>query len=343
MNLEAKHGALEVSVLMSCYNGARWLHEAVGSVLAQSFRDFELLLVDDGSKDNTLELVRAYAAKDSRVKVLAKPNSGLADSLNAGLALAKGKWIARVDQDDICEPDRLARQLAFVKRHPGLILLGSGFVEINEAGDILKKHCYPSSHDALVRRLERLQGFFPHSSAFYLADAVRKSGGYNVRFTRAEDWRLWLELSLQGEVSCLPEALVRIRKHAGQMSLDNNGARQFCDAAAATVCHFLSRKGVQDPSGNPDKEAWDSFLNWVDAKLAGNGALARRCAWGKARCAFFASGSGGLGAVKCVWSLLMSGYAVELLIEKFYGSRLPAKLAQEWEQQINKCINKASC
>lgn len=330
MNTPLKEGKIEVSVLMSCYNGGRWLREALSSVLSQTFRDFELIIVDDGSKDNTLEIIREYAAEDDRIVVISKSNTGLADSLNTGLALAKGAWIARVDQDDLCEPVRIERQLAFARSHPGVVLLGTGFSEINEDSSVIKEHHYPSGHAALVRRLERLQGFFPHSSAFYQAEAARSVGGYNMRITRAEDWRLWLELSLKGKVACIPETLVRIRKHAGQMSLDNNGARQFCDAAAATVCHLLRKNGDTDPSTTPDPEAWGRFLLWIDNEIAGHGALARRKAWGEARCAFFSSGNGVSGAIKCAWRILLSGYAIELLCEKFFGSRLPEKLARDW-------------
>lgn len=340
MTTPVKQVIPEVSVLMSCYNGGRWLGEAIESVLAQTYRDFEFVIVDDGSKDNTLDIIRKYAAMDARIVVVQKSNTGLADSLNTGLASAKGAWIARVDQDDLCEPVRIERQLAFAHAHHGVVLLGSGFSEIDEHAAVIKKHAYPSGHAALVSRLEHLQGFFPHSSAFYKAAAVNSVGRYNIRITRAEDWRLWLELSLKGDIACLPEPLVRIRKHAGQMSLDNNGARQFCDAAAATVCHLLRKNGDTDPSTTPDPKAWTRFLVWIDNEIAGHGALVRRKAWGEARCAFFYSGNGVSGTIKCARRILMSGYAIELLYEKFFGSRLPEKLAREWVAAGKELSNK---
>jgi glycosyl transferase family 2 len=326
----------EISVLMSCYNGSRWLAEAIDSVLAQTFKNFEFILVDDGSKDNTLEIIRAYVARDARVVVVSKKNTGLADSLNTGLALAKGAWVARIDQDDLCEPYRLERQLVFASGHQGLVLLGSGFAEIDERGKMVKDHRYPQDHAGLVARLERLQGFFPHSSAFYRAGTARRVGGYNTRITRADDRRLWLELSLQGEIACLPESLVRIRKHPCQMSLDNKGARQFYDAAAATVCHFLQKAGCNDPSVCESQDEWIAFLAWVESRMEHLGAFERRKAWTEARAEYLAMENRQVGLLRFGTRLLQSGCASSLLLEKFFGTSLPKRLAREWiKRQYN--------
>jgi len=99
-----------ITVLMSCYNAERWLDEAVRSVLNQTFDNFEFIIIDDGSVDGTLSLVRRYASTDSRIIVVAKQNTGLSDSLNVGVQMARGKWIARLDADDLCE--RYATQRA---------------------------------------------------------------------------------------------------------------------------------------------------------------------------------------------------------------------------------------
>lgn len=330
MSEENKTTGPAVSVLMSCYNGSRWLPEAVESVLSQTLEDFELLLVDDGSRDNTLEIIRGYAARDTRIKVLAKPNTGLADSLNAGLALAKGAWVARVDQDDICGPDRLRKQLSYALGHPGVVLVGSGFAEINEAGEVLKAHRYPAGHSALVSRLERLQGFFPHSSAFYKAEAARRVGGYNKRITRAEDWRLWLDLSSAGGLACLPDLLVKIRKHPGQMSWDGSGSRQLFDAAAATAGYLLGKAGLPDPAAVSDEAEWTAFLSWAEQRMAFYQVLEQRKAWWEARAAFVSAGGGPSGLLHFAARLLRSGRALELLKVKLFGSDLPRRLAAEW-------------
>ncbi|MCH7802039.1 MAG: glycosyltransferase family 2 protein [Chloroflexi bacterium] len=106
---------------MSVYNGQRYLGAAIDSILAQTFQEFEFIIVDDGSTDNTESLIRAYS--DSRIRLISKPNTGLADSLNVGLEAAKGTWIARIDADDISEPQRLERQLQRIRASPELVLL----------------------------------------------------------------------------------------------------------------------------------------------------------------------------------------------------------------------------
>ncbi|MDA8130461.1 MAG: glycosyltransferase family 2 protein [Elusimicrobia bacterium] len=330
MNVTGSSGSPPISVLMSCYNGSRWLPEALDSVLGQTFANFEFIVVDDGSVDATPRILREYEGRDGRLRVLLKQNTGLADSLNAGLSLARGTWIARVDQDDICEPSRLERQLEFAASRSGLVLLGSGFSEIDERGSLIGVHSYPGSHRGLSRRLERLQGFFPHSSAFYLAAAARGVGGYNRRISRAEDWRLWLELSLKGELSCLREPLVRIRKHSGQMSWDASGSRQLFDAAAATACHFLRKAGLPDPSTAPDLSEWESFRAWVEERLLSEGFLDHRKAWWEVRAAYVAAGGGPVALARFSARVLASRYALQMLGNKLFGSNLPRRLAAEW-------------
>ena len=160
MNPSAPGALPEISVVMSCYNSRRWLAEAIGSVLSQTHSDFEFIIVDDGSTDDSWATIQRYATRDRRIVALSKGNSGLADSLNAGISVARGKWIARIDADDVCEPGRLAEQMAFVRANPQVVLLGSGCVEIDEYGRPLRAHRYPAAHRTLVRNLELLQKFF---------------------------------------------------------------------------------------------------------------------------------------------------------------------------------------
>jgi glycosyltransferase involved in cell wall biosynthesis len=320
----------EVSVLMSCYNGRNWLHEAIDSVLVQSFEAFELILVDDGSTDETWNIIQSYRDRDERIVAISKKNTGLADSLNVGIALARGAWIARLDQDDLCEPTRLMEQVNFVHNYPEVVLLGTGFFEIDKHGRVIKKNLYPTVHRKLVRNLERSQRFFPHSSAFYRTDVVKQVGGYNVRIRRADDWRLWLELTLRGRIACLPKPLVRIRKHSDQMSLERNGRSQLYDAIAATVCHLLRKAGYDDPSTDANADEWIAFLNWIENRIEESGAFEKHNAWREARTAFLAPENKLSGAFRFTSYLIQSGYASTLVWEKFFGSSLPQRLALAW-------------
>lgn len=319
-----------ISVVMACYNGDRWLAQAIESILSQSFTDFELILVDDGSKDKTPRILEEYSHKDSRIVLIQKANTGLADSLNVGLGQAKGEWIARLDQDDVAEPERLRKQLEFVNANPEVILLGTGFLEIDADECVIKHNYYPVTHLRLLHNLERLKRFFPHSSAFYRADIAREVGGYNRRFHRAEDRGLWLKLALNGKIACLGECLVRIRKHPMQMSLDDKGARQFFDAIAATSCYFLNRAGKDDPATKSNNEEWEIFLEWLEKRVVESGALARQDIWVAAREAYFSADKCFFGGIKAIRLLVKSGHIGTIFWEKLFGSGLPKKIAAEW-------------
>ena len=320
----------EVTVLMSCYNASRWLHEAIESVLCQTFGNFEFILVDDGSTDETWDIIRVYRDRDQRIVPIRKENTGLQDSLNVGIAHARAEWIARLDADDLCEPDRLAEQLRFVRNHPEVVLLGTGFVEIDAQGRFIKKHLYPSGHRELLCHLERMQRFFPHSSAFYRVDEVKKTGGYNSRFRRAEDWYLWIKLASRGKIACLPKPLVRIRKHSSQISLENNGRRQVYDGEAATVCYYLKKAGCEDPSVGTSTDKWNTFLTWLENRIDESGTFEMCKAWADARAEYFAANNRVSGTFHFGTRLLKSGYAVALMWEKVFGSSLPERLAREW-------------
>ena len=253
----------EVSVLMSCYNASRWLHDAIESVLAQTFENFEFILVDDGSTDVTWNIIQTYNDRDKRIVAISKKNTGLTDSLNVGIAQAKGKWIARLDADDLCESTRLEEQVNFIHNHPEVVLLGSGFVEIDEQGRVIKKHLYPSRHNKLVQHLMHLRRFFPHSSAFFRREIMQDSGCYNSLFRKTQDWDLWFRLAERGKIACLSNCLVRVRKHPEQISSYGMDTSQLAYAAGASVCNLLRIHGYFDPSTTNDEARWLEFLTWI--------------------------------------------------------------------------------
>jgi glycosyltransferase involved in cell wall biosynthesis len=320
----------EVTVLMSCYNASRWLRMAIDSVLRQTFEKFEFILVDDGSTDDTWNIIQTYCEIDQRIVAIKKENTGLADSLNVGIAHAKGEWIARLDADDLCEPDRLAEQFNFVRKYQEVVLLGTGFLEFNEQGGVIKKQRYPSYHCALVRHLRGLQRFFPHSSAFFHREAALDAGGYNPLFRKAQDCDLWMRFAERGRIACLRDCLVRVRKHSDQITNSSGGPPQTVYSTAAVTCHFLRISGYPDPSSDRDEAAWKVFMEWVEKLMAEKGELDRLGTWGGARGAYFAKENRLRGAIHLGSLLLKSGSAGTLLREKLFGSSLPRSLALEW-------------
>jgi len=320
----------EVTVLMSCFNASRWLRIAIDSVLHQTFGNFEFILVDDGSTDGTWDIIQAYREMDHRIVAIKKENTGLLHSLNVGIAHARGGWIARLDADDLCEPDRLAEQLRFVRDHPEVVLLGTDFVEIDEQGRVVKNHKCPSEHHVLLRHLERLQLIFPHSSAFFRRETARELGFYNPLFRKSQDWDLWLRFSERGRIGCLKNSLVRFRRHSEQISDSAVGTPQHVYGTAAAVCHFLRTYNCQDPSANSGQVAWKGFLAWIEKRMIQENVFEKRKVWIDARAKYFAAENRLAGSFHFGTHILKSDYPVAIAWGKIFGSSLPERLAQEW-------------
>ena len=207
-----------VSVLISVLNGASWLREAIDSVLAQTFTDFELLVIDNASHDETPAILAGY--DDPRLVVVRNEATlSLAASLNRGLSLARAPLVARLDADDIAKPERLARQQAAMAAAPDLVLLGTWWDDLwdGPAPRIEPGPATATAHEAL---LDALAGGNPiaHPSIMLRREAALAAGGYPEDFAYAQDYALWLRLARAGRIGVLPERLVVVRHHPGQLS-----------------------------------------------------------------------------------------------------------------------------
>jgi glycosyltransferase involved in cell wall biosynthesis len=204
--------APDVTVLMCVYNGESYVRDAVDSILAQSYRNFEFLIIDDGSTDTTSDLLASYV--DRRIRILRnRENRGLTPSLNLGLREARGHWIARQDADDISYPDRLARQISFLDRHPEVMLLGTQFDSVDERGRRRGPHLWMKCEAALAIRWQLMfENPFVHSTVIVRRDVVLDSlGGYDEAFRTNQDFELWSRLARSYGSRNLPESLVACR------------------------------------------------------------------------------------------------------------------------------------
>jgi len=201
-----------VSVVMGVYNGEKYLRDTINSILSQTFKDFEFIIVNDGSTDNTGEILQEYAKKDPRVKIIEQENQGLTRALIAGCKMVQGKYIARQDCGDISMPERLAKQLERINADKGIALVSCSVNFFGPAGEfVFSSSSKPDDKLAL-------RGISWHGTAFFPRELYKNSGGYRSEFYFAQDLDLWARLAKYGKVSDCPEVLYEARVQKGDIS-----------------------------------------------------------------------------------------------------------------------------
>jgi len=207
-----------ISVLMPVYNAQKYIKVALESILNQTFTDFEFIIINDGSSDESLKIIEGYALQDARIKVVNRENKGLIKTLNEGLKLAKGKYIARMDADDISLPLRFERQLQYLEEHSDCIAVGTFATLIDSDGDVIGPMGSLQRHSEIDdAHLNGKGGAIVHPSAMFRRKVVLEAGGYLDDFAYAEDLELWLRLAEVGKLANIPEALFLYRQHLGSI------------------------------------------------------------------------------------------------------------------------------
>ena len=240
-----------VSVVIPVYNGKKYLAQAIESVLAQTHRDLELLVVDDGSTDRSAEIIRTYLGRDPRVRCLSQENRGVAAAGNRGLQEARAEWVARLDADDVFLPGKLERQVDFLRRNPAAKIVGTLACFINHAGRPLglvgtEGPFTPAEFYRLVR--ENRPIYFVNSSTLMHRETVLALGGYREPFAPAEDVDLWIRMAEQGHLMLkVPEPLLLYRLHGASLTMTQN-ARQRLLHRWAIACGEARVKGLMEPS-----------------------------------------------------------------------------------------------
>ena len=205
----------KVAVLMSVYNGEKYLHESIDSILTQTFKDFEFLIINDGSTDKTDQILNGY--NDPRIKIINNgKNIGLTKSLNKGLKLAKGEYIARMDADDISMPGRLERELEFLDKNPAVGLVGTYYLMINRKGNVLHTMKRLTESMELKEKLLRSNQFC-HGSVMFRAECIKNLGSYREELV--QDYDLWLRISEKYEVANISEFLYKWRLDINSISV----------------------------------------------------------------------------------------------------------------------------
>ena len=234
-----------ISVILPVYNAEAYVREAVESILAQTFTDFELIIINDGSTDGSGAILRDLAAHDTRIVLVERPNDGLVSALNKGLEMARADLIARMDADDVSMPERFALQHARMVQEPELAVLGSFMNNMDKEGNITKLDRYPLTPKEAACHVKGCP--VAHATVMMRRGAVLKAGGYRKAFSHAEDYDLWLRMiDLGYTIANLPQPLLNYREHGAKVSAvhwEANGR----SVILARLAHRVRKTGLPDP------------------------------------------------------------------------------------------------
>lgn len=276
--------APRVSVLLPVYNCDTYLRSALQSVLSQTFSRFELIAVDDGSTDDSLEILHEVARGDARVRIISRPNTGIVGALNDALEAAQCDLLARMDGDDLCMAQRLEKQVEYLDAHPECVALGTRVQMIDPEGALLRLWSMETTHDAIdADHLRGRGGAITHPAVMMRREAVDRVGGYRQKCNLAEDLDLFLRLAEVGRLANLPDVLLHYRMHLSSTGATKREKQRA--AAAAALADAYDRRGLPMPdldsiAERPQRTEHEVLRTWAWWALgAGNVASARKHAW----------------------------------------------------------------
>ncbi len=233
-----------ISVLMAVYNGGEYLRLAVESLLCQTFADFELIIVDDGSTDETAKVIASLSEQDNRIQPIRNPtNSGLIASLNRGLSLCRSDIVARADADDLFHPNRLREQYEYLQRHADVGVLGSAVSFIDASGNPSRQQLHDFPLDADQVRVNSMLGCcLWHTTVMFRKALVDDAGGYKAHMAGGpEDYDLWATLLPRTKIVNLPSVLAFQRLHGSSITANwNVGFSLYCEVARRLLQDYLN-------------------------------------------------------------------------------------------------------
>ncbi|MCK8073694.1 glycosyltransferase [Vibrio sp. 1CM23M] len=208
---------MKVSILIPCYNASKYIKGCIDSLLLQSMGDFEIVIVDDGSTDSSLEIIKSYS--DKRIKLIdLEKNVGITNALNVGLRYCEGQFIARMDADDIALPYRLSKQVDYLEKHPDYIAVGSSIINFDEFGNE-SLIPYPESNMDIISNLFLFERTICHPSVMFRRSIVTNSKlEYSKKYIHCEDLYFWYQLSKLGKLHNIQEPLIKYYRHTEQIS-----------------------------------------------------------------------------------------------------------------------------
>lgn len=249
----------KISVLMAVYNGSRYLGEAIDSILQQTYTDFEFLILDDGSTDETPHLLQRYAALDARIHILNRPNQGLTRSLNQMLSLARGEFIARMDADDVALPDRFVQQVKLLESDSQIACVGGSYDIIDDRGEWLFRVELPESDAEIQQQLLSGQTAIQHPCAMMRRITLEQVGGYDETLKTSQDIDLWLRIGEVGTLANVPQVILKYRVH--EQSVSGRKLRQQSQNVKLACERAWKRRGVQGTCEDAELR-YHRFMIW---------------------------------------------------------------------------------
>ena len=228
-----------ISVVMAVFNGAHYLHLAIDSVLTQSFRDFEFVIIDDCSTDNTPDIISSY--NDERIVYMRNnDNLGQTPSLNLGLRAAKGKYIARIDADDIYLQGKLQRQFVFMETHPEVSICGTAGIKIDEHGKEITVHAPPRNSNDIFFSIFFIRSPLIHVSVIMRKDIIMEYNGYDERYPYCADFALWSTLIKNKlKIANIHDVLIKYREYSGSIGAIHK-LKEFGWEMASIICSNMA-------------------------------------------------------------------------------------------------------
>lgn len=274
-----------ISVVMPAYNCAPFVEEATRSILEQTWREFEFIIIDDGSTDGTQEILKRLAAEDSRIRLVCADHQGLVAALNLGIEISRGAFLARMDADDVCRHDRFEIQMAYLREHPEVVAVGANAEMIDPDGSPLGIVCPDFDPQELANKLFLGKGVKVwHSAILMRKETLQKVGGYRAAYRHAEDFDLWLRMTECGELHNLREVLLLYRQHPQSVCAQYRPEQRAAVKAAVADAH--RRRGLATPQvvssvapkkAKPSAVVPDARPRWVRIALRhGRPATARK-------------------------------------------------------------------
>jgi glycosyltransferase involved in cell wall biosynthesis len=253
-----------ISVVMGVHNGERYLREAVNSIIQQTYEHWEFIIIDDCSSDGTAGILKSY--KDKRIRIIRNDeNLGLTKSLNKGIELAKGDYIARLDADDISLPGRFEQQLKFMEADKELGATASFTYVINENSEVVGQSKQPTDSHALMLALKVNTAFGPHGSVLMRSEAVQKVGAYDPDFKRSQDYDLWLRLAQHFKLQVIPQLLYKWRSHSD--SIGSKHSDEQANFVRLAQQKLLKQQGKSQVPGEPNLGIFILFLEKVEQTI----------------------------------------------------------------------------